>query len=74
MAAKHKFYWFGLSVSTLGSTENRTDETQSIGDLVTQECKSMTATQKQGCLETVELKTLLLILDKKCLNGTKCEK
>ena len=50
-----------------------TDETQSIGDLVAQECKSMTATQKQGCLETVELKTLLLILDKKRLNGTKCE-
>ena len=45
-----------------------TNETQSIGDLVAQECESMTATQKQGCLKTDELKTLLLILDKKCLN------
>ena len=50
-----------------------TDETQSIGDLVAQECESMTATQKQGCLETDELKALLLILDKKCLNLIKCE-
>ena len=48
-----------------------TDKTQSIGDLVAQECESMTATQKQGCLETDEPKTLLLILDKKTLKLNK---
>ena len=49
MASERKFYWFGLSVSTLGSAENRTnrfvraDQTQSIGDLVAQELESMTS-------------------------------
>ena len=48
MASERKFYWFGLSISTPGSAENRknrlvrADETQSIGDLVTQELESMT--------------------------------